>query len=242
MSFNYSPKIVNNSSLVLYLDAANPRSYVSGSTTWNDISRGGNIGTLINGVGYTSSYNGELVFDGVDDRMRLGNSIPLTTSCTFNQWIHPLSGSATTMTTLIYYIIGTAKTNLYSQLIKSSGVWYHQTLAGGYASGYPEEMNVYFQSNVTQFVQNNTPYNFCFTWERIPGAGSTLKTYLNGVFREQLVNTNNYWANTASLDTAKYETGVTFKGNTGIMSSYNRVLSADEIKQNYNAHKSRYGL
>ena len=129
MSFNYSPKIVNDSSLVLYLDAANTKSYVSGSTTWNDISRGGNTGTLLNGMGYTSSYNGELVFDGVDDRMRLGSSIPLTTSCTFNQWIHPLSGSATTMNTLTYYTIGTAKTSLYSQPIKSSGAWYHQTFS-----------------------------------------------------------------------------------------------------------------
>jgi hypothetical protein len=40
MAFNYSPKIVTDG-LVLYLDAANSKSYVSGSTTWNDISRSG---------------------------------------------------------------------------------------------------------------------------------------------------------------------------------------------------------
>ena len=35
--------------LVLWLDAANSKSYISGSTTWNDISRGSNNGTLVNG-------------------------------------------------------------------------------------------------------------------------------------------------------------------------------------------------
>lgn len=235
------PNIITDSSLVLYLDAANNKSYISGSTTWNDVSKVGNTGTLLNGIGYTSSYNGELVFDGSDDRMQLGSSISLTTSCTFNQWTQPLSGSATTMNTLTYYTLGTAKTLLYSQLIKSSGIWYHQTLVSGYPT-YPQEMNVYFQSNVTQFVQNNIPYNSSFTWERIPGVGSTLKTYINGVFREQLINTNDYWANTASLDTAKYEIPPSFKGNIGMMSSYNRALTSQEILQNYNTTKGRFGL
>jgi len=54
MAFSYSPKIVTDG-LVLYLDAANPYSYVSGSTSWNDISRGGNNGTLVNGPTFSSA-------------------------------------------------------------------------------------------------------------------------------------------------------------------------------------------
>ena len=53
MAFIYSPKIVTDG-LVLYLDAANPKSYVSGSTAWNDLSRGGNTATL---TAATSSLN-----------------------------------------------------------------------------------------------------------------------------------------------------------------------------------------
>jgi hypothetical protein len=34
--------------LILYLDGANSKSYVSGSTIWNDLSRIGNNGTLTN--------------------------------------------------------------------------------------------------------------------------------------------------------------------------------------------------
>mgnify|MGYP003346154397 CR=1 FL=1 len=64
--FAHSPKIVTNG-LVLALDAGNIKSYTSGSTTWYDKSGYGNNGTLYNGVGYSSTYGGGLVFDGVDD-------------------------------------------------------------------------------------------------------------------------------------------------------------------------------
>ena len=103
-------------------------------------------------------------------------------------------------------------------------------------------MNMYFQSNVTQFVQNNIPYSFTFTWERTPGVNSTLKTYLNGVFKEVQIQTNTYWANTALLSTATYMISNTYKGNILTTSFYNRVLSQTEITQNYNATKGRFGL
>jgi hypothetical protein len=66
MSFNYSPKIVTDG-LVLYLDAANTKSYVSGSTVWNDLSRSGYNGTLTNGPTFNISNGGSISFDGVDD-------------------------------------------------------------------------------------------------------------------------------------------------------------------------------
>jgi hypothetical protein len=226
--------------LVLSLDASDRNSYVSGSTTWFDLV-GTNNGTLTNGVGYTSSFNGSLVFDGTDDRVTFG-SPNVSTSCTVSQWIQPLSGSATTMRTVEYVAVNTATAVIFSQLIKVSDTWYHQVLISGYQAGYAEEMNVYFQSTVTPFVQNNTPYNFIFTWERTAGVNSTLKTYLNGTYREQQVQTTTYWANTASLSTATYNIASTYKGNVGTTSFYNRALTAQEVLQNYNAQKSKFGL
>ena len=240
MAFHYSPKIVTDG-LVLYLDAANQRSYPGTGTTWTDISRGGNNGVLINGPTFSSANGGSIVFDGTDDRLTFG-SPNMTSSCTVNQWIQPLSGSATTMRTVEYVAVNSATAVLYSQLIKISNVWYHQVLISGYQSGYAQEMNIYFQSNVTSFVQNNTPYNFTFTWERTPSVNSTLKTYLNGVFREQQIQTNDYWDNTASLSTATYNISNTYKGNIATTSFYNRALPAAEIQQNFNATKTRFGL
>jgi hypothetical protein len=66
MAFNYSPKIVTDG-LVLYLDAANSRSYPGSGTTWTDISRSGTNGTLVNGPTFNSANGGSVVFDGVND-------------------------------------------------------------------------------------------------------------------------------------------------------------------------------
>ncbi len=62
--------IVTNG-LVLYLDASNTKSYVSGSTTWSDVSRSGNNGTLINGPTFNSANGGSIVFDGTNDYVDL---------------------------------------------------------------------------------------------------------------------------------------------------------------------------
>jgi hypothetical protein len=240
MSFVHSPKIVTDG-LVLALDAGNTKSYPGSGTTWFDKSGRGNNGTLVNGVGYTSSFNGSLVFDGADDKVTFG-SPSVSTSCTVSQWIQPLSGSVNTMRTIEYVTVNSATTIIFSYLVKISNTWYHQVLISGYPSGYAAEMNLYQQSNVNQFVQNNTPYNFTFTWERTPGVNSTLKTYLNGVYREQDIQSTTYWTNTASLATATYNIANTYKGNVGTTSFYNKALSATEVSQNFNALRGRYGI
>ena len=45
MAFNYSPKVVTDG-LVLYLDAANTKSYPGSGITWTDLSRSGNSSKL----------------------------------------------------------------------------------------------------------------------------------------------------------------------------------------------------
>jgi hypothetical protein len=65
MAGTVAPNIVTDG-LAFYLDAANTKSYVSGSTTWTDIANLTN-GTLTNGPTFNSANGGSIVFDGVDD-------------------------------------------------------------------------------------------------------------------------------------------------------------------------------
>jgi hypothetical protein len=60
MALAHSPRIVTDG-LVLYLDAANTKSYVSGSTTWSDLSRSENSATLINGPTYSNANKGSII-------------------------------------------------------------------------------------------------------------------------------------------------------------------------------------
>jgi hypothetical protein len=63
--FANGPTIVTNG-LVLALDAGDKNSYVSGSTTWFDLT-GVNNGTLTNGPTFDSGSGGSIVFDGTND-------------------------------------------------------------------------------------------------------------------------------------------------------------------------------
>ena len=69
MSTQYSPKIVTNG-LVLSLDAANPKSIISGSTNWTGLSNKTSSGSLFNGTYYTPLSRGTIVFDGADDYVK----------------------------------------------------------------------------------------------------------------------------------------------------------------------------
>ena len=60
--------------LVLYLDAANRKSYVSGSTVWNDISGNGYSGSLANNPIFNSQNGGNIVFDGVNNYATVSDS------------------------------------------------------------------------------------------------------------------------------------------------------------------------
>ena len=68
--------------LVLYLDAANPNSYISGSTTWYDLSISGNIGTLSSGITYNYSNGGSLNFNGINDLVRINRNLDISTEFT----------------------------------------------------------------------------------------------------------------------------------------------------------------
>ena len=65
MAVGYNPSIVSDG-LVFYIDAANLRSYSGSGVTANGLI-GGINGTLVNGVGFTSSNNGSFVFTDISD-------------------------------------------------------------------------------------------------------------------------------------------------------------------------------
>ena len=66
MALAHSPRIVRDS-LLLYLDAANTKSYPGSGTTWTDLSSKNNNPTLTNGPTFDSDNMGSIVLDGTND-------------------------------------------------------------------------------------------------------------------------------------------------------------------------------
>lgn len=226
------PNIIEDG-LVLYLDAANTKSYPGSGTTWNDLSGNGNNGTLINGPTFSSGNNGSILFDGVNDRISVtvnSNSL-ITNDFTFMAWAKRNGDSSTSIGGIF-------------------GNHFHTQLAGA---------NMYFRNNSTQVVFSagngstrpahtvNIPVsNLNWNSYTIRYTGTTYQFYLNGQLLDsrtavvvQSSSTNQY---AIGLWAASYTSEYYLNGNISQCSSYNRALTAEEILQNYNATKGRFGL
>lgn len=230
MAFNYSPKIVTDG-LVLYLDASNPKSYVSGSTSWNDISRSGINGTLTNGPTFTSSNRGAIVFDGTDDYVSLGTKNLIQNDFTINIWFK-LNSSGDKE----HFILSNNYSTTPALLITANVVGSARELTAYYASGSVTSYTISATTNIPASINNIT----------LVRNGSTHTPYLNGI--EQ---TSRIFTNSTVLGLGLYELGYAtirnkttayLQGNIYQTSIYNRALTAQEVLQNYNATKTRFGL
>lgn len=226
MSFRYSPKTVTNS-LVLYLDAANPKSYVSGSTTWFDLSGNNYHGTLINNAGFSSERNGCMVFDGVDDMVRT-NFQTITVNSSFEIWANRTESvnqyNMMAGMYLPYFAMNSGNTLVFSN-----------TIGGVQRTTF---------SSPTGTLRDNTWYCFHFI-NSYDGANTTMKSYINGTLVRSVTNTGQTITTTfRPLVIGGWRSDVPtdnpFKGKISIVKVYNKELTQDEILQNYNTTKSRY--
>jgi hypothetical protein len=232
MSFHYSPKIVTDG-LVFCIDAANPKSFVNGNTTWNDLSRSGNDGTLINGPTFDSTNGGSIVFDGVNDYVNVGNIGDYSTlSYTLESFVYPefdsstfgrnfLSKSTSCNSTEFTFEYG-RQTNKFTFVSRND-----ITLVSN--STYPK--NNWYHAVLSRTNNNNGTY--------------TNRLYINGVLDN--TTTVNYSPNGGNgiigIGLSINCTNVGYwLGEIAMSRIYNKALTSSEILQNYNALKTRFGL
>jgi hypothetical protein len=92
MALSHSPQIVRDG-LILYLDPANIKSYPgTGSIVYN-LNNSLETSTLINGPTFTTFNKGEVILDGINDFIRIDNSVTSQnlspSTATFDIWIKP---------------------------------------------------------------------------------------------------------------------------------------------------------
>lgn len=224
MAFNFSPKVVTDG-LVLALDAANPRSYTSGSLVWNDLTSNGNSGTLINGPTFSSANGGSIVFDGINDYVNCGNNSTLNVgnNITLICWFYVNSVSG-------YQPIA-AKHNS-----NSSAGWELANSSGFFRS----TLRPFGTEVIAGTLAIGNWYMGTVTFDN-----TTLKLYLNKGQTGSTVS-----GGTVVLDTTRpLQIGTReilgisyYNGNISQFLMYNRALSPTEIIQNYNALKGRFNL
>ncbi len=187
---------------------------------WADRSGNNNHGELINGPTFNSDNLGSIEFDGVNDRITATNIIDVN-SCTFD----------------IFCKIDNPSASGGSQIVFGYPNGTNQRVYLGFTSN---GWDVGIQSQAwgsTSIPVDTNWHNFIVTLNN-----GTIKIYYDGVD----LRTKNYTTFTTSGNIISlgdnFSTSHSFAGKTALFKSYNRALNAEEILQNFNATKGRYGL
>lgn len=252
MSFHFSPKIVNNG-LVLYVDAANPKSFVSGSTTIYDLTSNNKNGVLTNGTDSNTNNKGGILFDGINDYVTFGNSFndvlsgvdkKFTCSCFF-----------TPTSTGNQFLFGKYSDSAISENGRQFGVFVRD-LGTGFKLDVLYSLNLLSANNnlirTSSTLNVSKPNYVVVTYDATqPSTLEKFKIYINGVLSPTtlvVVGGIGVIANGPAqftLGSSVASTGLSqrpFQGDIYSFSIYNRILSIDEILQNYNTLKNRFGL
>jgi hypothetical protein len=237
MAFNYSPKIITDG-LVLYLDAANTRSYPGSGTVWSDLSRGGNNGTLTNGPTFNSGNGGNIVFDGSNDYIEISPNGTTSgfnvQSFTIDMWVKVVNVGAYNV--LWSYDFTSHTPPYYSQHIRTNNTIGQSTTSMTFTININ---GTSFQTVGTIIINFNQWINVTFTRNSSTNVNIS---YLNGVLKQQttVASIISYYNQEVWIGRGNF--GGYTTGNISACKFYNRALSALEVLQNYNATKGRYGL
>lgn len=239
MSTLGGPK-VTTSGLIFSLDAADKLSYPGIGTSWYDISGNGRVGTLNNGVGFSSSGSGTLVFDGTNDYVSIPFSDALN-NCTIEMMFRATSASA------LVYILGLSNagssTNSFQISMNDGSTIYAFWNSDGNPLSYVSKTG---SNGSYSDYTDSTWRHYVFT----RNTSTTTNHFMNGVqVPNSLVTrvgdqTTQFGGNgfTLNIGTRRQADAFFFVGNIAVVRIYNRDLSSTEIQQNFIAMRGRFGI
>ena len=219
----------NSNGALLYLDAGNTASYPGSGTAWTGLSNNASNATLVGSPPWTSAGTASyFTFNG------LGSNYASTTASKFNvTYTGKTVFVAARMTAVIAGAFrglfgtnaGTRNFNTYIYS-PSSGVYqihYSAGGSGGFSNNLSLTNNQWFIAAVTQTTGGLVTYYF---------NGQPVGTNTGIGFIQYAANNGEY---VALCDNYWY-------GDIAMCAVFGRALSSDEIKQDFNAIKSRYSL
>lgn len=222
------------SGLVLQLDAGNISSYPGTGTTWSDVG-GAYSGVLTNGAAYSSDNGGVIRFDGTNDYVNIADHsslrAPIGSAITIQMWAK--ISNATDWEGLFSKQFGAPSYDGYSLVVNSNNRL-QLNMNGGSVNGvYPSGSNNVWTTN---------------TWHLFTAIihfGGNSKVYVN---TSKVIDVNNAESSMPSPN-APLRIGQGLQDSAGHPAMdvgqfyfYNKALTEQEITDNYNATKSRYGL
>jgi len=229
--------------LVFHLDAGNPLSYSGSGTTWTDMISGNNNATIVDAT-YSSDDSGVIRYDGTNDWVvypaaahSLGEDFSVEV---WAKWDESQYGSNNPWTGCLWSA-------------NANGDWGNS--GHGILLGYGQmrfKKSDGSEENFSWTVPTTQVWHqFVFVKESGQGKVYVDKDYVNG--SSDFITSINSSSGAYGIGVADYLNGTypytgdtnvrgEWDGDISIVRIYNKVLSSSEIKQNYNAHKGRFGL
>ena len=231
------PHIVTDG-LIFGVDAASERSYPGSGTNWTDIVGDSNC-ALVNGPTFDSGNGGSIILDGSDDyvlRSTTPTELQGDPSLTISMWVKRLAnegnytgiwgigGNATNQGINSWWYLNTNEITI--------DTWSRATFTSGQTYPLNEWVFVTWQKTAGAMTRAN-----CTIWKNTTSYTGNDLTVLRA--ESTAPNINNGGISLGTIH-SNYSTKVNFAYATTLI--YDRVLTSEEVIQNYNATKGRFGL
>lgn len=229
MALSHAPSIVTDG-LVLCLDAANLKSYPGTGTGWTDLSNTGNNGVLTNGPIYSTLNGGNINFDGTNDCINgteNSASLNITGQLSVCGWF-----KSTDKTGCLFSKVNTSGNydgyNVGIGANSNDGkLWYwNSTSHGGWTK----------PNTATQYDTNEWIF-FCITH-----TASTVSFYKNGILDGTTTPGTRTTTSTTSYQIGTDDGNRFFNGLMANLCVYKICLTSQQVLQNFNALRGRFGI
>ena len=215
---------VYTSGLSMWLDASNPASYSGSGTTWTDLTGNGNDQTLVNAPTYVSGSPAYFDFDGVSQYSTGSTPVLGVNTYTKMVWFQfNVSGDNN--------LVSSSAGGHYMFFANSSTLWAGNANVSPYYGGGAFGSSTSFSSGTW----------YCAT---VVFSNPQIYLYVNGVQdASDITYTASGRGGDGSTNLACFGPGGNLlNGRIAEVLCYGSALTANQVLQNFNATKSKYGL
>jgi len=208
---------------------------------WLDLTGNSNNGSFINGPYYNSSNNGSIIFNGINDYSTTTALPGSFSSFSVIVWFYPTQVVDFRNVLDCNYAYNATTGNIGPRLeMNTAG-----SLRWAYSNITNDNASFYSHNSLDSGLSANTWHCAVITYD---GVSNSSVTYYNGnnsgISRTTIGSPTGFIGvmNTPNIGRGFSNSPRYFQGRVSNVSIYNRALTAQEIQQNYNATRSRYGI
>lgn len=234
-AFNSTQIPIIQDGLIIYADVNNNQSYNGTGTNWHDLSGNNYDGTLFNGVVFQTGTVNSFFLDGTNDYIQFPSSSVGSDTGDFSMscWV---SGITDTKASVILlrgqssadWSLRLENDNTQANTV-TAGAAVKDTITGSTVGVFARDNGLTFSAN--------TWYYFTEVWN----SGVDVKLYVNGTLQNTTTTTRQFLrSNTTGWNFGRYGTAY-YSFCCAEIDVYNRNLNDNEVLNNFNNLKTRYG-